>query len=324
MDIFAPYLSEALRHKIEDARACSADWDRQNPEPKLKAEMASSYGPFSGDGAEAQPQKFHIEKARSMKDSSLRVYVALAGGKPPNPWTWRVAALVQRENDRYVVDDVIYVNDSVYSNPKEKPTDRRLSEYLSAGCDGRSWAGPTLPTDPLALVRSLYQQVVAHPPAGIPSGIDWKIFAPFMSKRLLHKIDLFDACAADWDRRHQDPMNPEKAPFGVYESGIFSGGDERTEPRTFQIERTQSEKYGAVRVQVRLTLGTPHTNSWWVWHVSAIVVPESGRTVVDDVIYLKERANDHDYRLLEVLSIGCDGRRWVGYREPKSDKKSKN
>jgi len=49
--------------------------------------------------------------------------------------------------------------------------------------------------------------------------------------------------------------NPREAPFGVYESGIFSGDDERTEPRTFHLERTESEKDGSVRVYVRLTLG---------------------------------------------------------------------
>jgi hypothetical protein len=233
---------------------------------------------------------------------------------------------------------VIYINDPTYEYPEDMPADRRLSEYLSAGCNGPRWIGPSLPNQPEALVRSLYQQVVAHTPGGIPSGVDWKIFAPYMSKTLLHRIDDFNACSAGWFRLHHDPKHPEKAPFGVYESGIFSGANEQTEPRAFNIERTQAEKDGSVRVYVKL--------AWWdaplhkraddrreytsadrpdVWHVAPILVRENGRYVLEDVIYLKDEARqgDVDYRLSEDLSQGCDGPRWVGYREHPDQPKEK-
>ena len=116
-----------------------------------------------------------------------------------------------------------------------------------------------------------------------------------------------------------DPY-PNKAPFGVYESGIFSGGNEQTEPRTFHIKRTVSDKDGSIRVYVGLTLGKPHTESWWAWKVAVILVRENSRLVVEDVIYLKDesRKDDVDYRLSQALSAGCDGPRWVGNRGKKN------
>lgn len=330
MKVFAPYLSKALLRKIDLAKACSDDWDRQNPEPHLKAEMASQFGIFYGERWNAEPRALKIERTQSEKDGSSRVYVDLtSAGSPARRYTWHVAAAVLREDGRYVIDDVIYINDATYDYPEDKPADQRLSEYLAAGCDGPRWIGYSLPNQPEALIHSLYEQVVAHTPGGIPSGIDWKIFAPYMSKTLLHRIDDFNACVADWGRRPQDPRYPQKAPFGVFESGIFSGGDELTGPRTFNIEKTQEEKDGSVRVHVRLT--------WWdapankraddfheyvsadrpiIWQVAPVVVRENGRYVVDDVIYLKDKAlnRDVDWRLSQSLSYGCDGPRWVGYR----------
>ena len=113
-----------------------------------------------------------------------------------------------------------------------------------------------------------------------------------------------------------DPV-PEKAPFGVFESGIFSGDDERTEPRTFHLERTESEKDGSLRVYVRLTLGKARTDSWWAWHVAPILLRENDRLVVDDVIYLKDEKDKSsvDYRLSQRLSYGCDGAHWVGNQQ---------
>ncbi len=315
--IFAPYLSRALLHRIDLAKDCSADWDRENPDPHLKAEMASTYGLFSGAGAKAEPRAFQMAKTRSEKDGSLRVYVTLTWERPPaGPWSWRVAAVVLRENGHYVIDDVIYVNDNIYDKPEERPADRRLSEYLSAGCNGARWAGYGLPNEPVALATSLYQQVVAGPPVGMLSGADWKIFAPYLSKTLMHRIDLNIACGEDWHRQHPEPdLKPP-----VLEMGLFSGSDEETEPRTFHIERTESETDGSFRVYVRLANGTPHTSSWWVWHVAAILVRENGRLMVDDVIYLKNEkdALDVDHRLSESLSDGCDGPRWVGYPDEKA------
>lgn len=167
----------------------------------------------------------------------------------------------------------------------------------------------SLPIEPEALVRSLYTEVVARQPIGIPQGAHLKIFAPYLSKALLHRIDVAVACAADYDRQYPDPNL--KPPFAWLEAGLFSGDDERASPRAFQIENTQSEKDGSFRVYVRLTWGAPPERPE-TWRVAAIVVRENSHLVLDDVIYLKDEGRPVESRLSQYLSYGCDGSHWVG------------
>jgi hypothetical protein len=146
-----------------------------------------------------------------------------------------------------------------------------------------------------------------------------KIFAPYLSKALLHRIDVAVACAADYDRQYPDPNL--KPTFAWLEAGLFSGGDERASPRAFHIERTESEKDGSFRVYVRLTWGEPPERPE-IWRVAAIVVKENSHFVIDDVIYLKDETRQEvDSRLSEVLSAGCDGPRWVGHGDHRNDLK---
>jgi len=310
MKIFAPYLSQGLLHKIDLAKACSADWDRQNPEPHWKVEMAFSHGLLSGESAETEARSFHIERIQFEKDGSAHVYVSLKGDKPStSSRNRRVTVNVVSENGRYVVDDVVYINDAIYDNLKMKPTDRRLSEYFSAGCNGSHWGGYSLPNQPEAFVQSLYQHVVARRPVGIPWGTDWKIFAPYLSRTLLHRIDLAGACGEDWYRQNPDPnLKPE---YGWLELGFFSNGDDEDELRNFQIDRMESEKNGSMHVYVRLTWGWAPEKPW-ISHVAVVLVQENGRWVVDDVIYLKDETQDVEGQLSESLSYGCDGPHWVG------------
>ena len=157
---------------------------------------------------------------------------------------------------------------------------------------------------PEALVRSLYQQVVARHPIGIPEGEDVKIFAPYLSKALLHRIDLASACFEDWNRQYPDPnLKPD---FGWFESGLFSGDDEQALPRDFRIESSESDNDGSFRVYVTLTGEEPPAPKW-TWQVAAIVLRENGHFVVDDVIYRKEGKEGRrlvDSRLSEYLSAG--------------------
>jgi hypothetical protein len=170
---------------------------------------------------------------------------------------------------------------------------------------------PATPSNqPEALVRSLYTEVVAHHPIGIPRDADMKIVAPYLSKALLHRIDVAHACAADYDRQYPDPNL--KPPFAWLEAGLFSGDDEQAEPRAFQIERTKSEDDGSFRVYVRLTWGTPPEKPS-TWRVAAVVVREHDHFILDDVIYLKDQNREAEARLSEYLSAGCDGPHWVGY-----------
>ena len=193
-----------------------------------------------------------------------------------------------------------------------------LTTTLALGQQARQSQQAIVPNQPEALVRSLYQQVVARHPTGIPQDGDMKIFAPFLSKTRLHRIELAIACSRDWDRKHPDPnLKPEVA---WLESGLFSGQDERTEPNAFVIEKTEAENDGSFPVNVKLSGGTPPEKPW-IWQVAAVVVRENGHFVLDDVIYLKDKYNPVDSRLSEVLSAGCDGQRWVGFGNRKGDTK---
>jgi len=74
MKIFAPYLSKALRHGIDIAVACAADFDRSYPEPNLKPPFAwLEAALFSGNDGQASPRGFDIERTQSEKDGYFRV-----------------------------------------------------------------------------------------------------------------------------------------------------------------------------------------------------------------------------------------------------------
>jgi len=133
-DVFAPYLSSALAHRIEVANACLDDWYRQNPDRRAKPPGLEG-GLFTGDDLRAEPQAFHIEKVQAEKDGSIRAYIELRHDEPSESWTWRIAAILVRENDRFVVDDVIYLKD------RPRDVEVRLSQYLLQGCDGTHWVG---------------------------------------------------------------------------------------------------------------------------------------------------------------------------------------
>jgi hypothetical protein len=168
---------------------------------------------------------------------------------------------------------------------------------------------PSAPEQPDVMVRSLYREVVDRHPVGIPGDADMKIFAPYLSESLHHRIDLAVACSADEARQHSDPHS--KPEVAWLEAGLFSGDDEQASPSTFDIERTQEESDGSFRVYVKLTWGSP--SKPWIWRVAVIVIRENGHFVVDDVVYLKDENREVDSRLSEYLSSGCDGGRWVGH-----------
>ncbi len=166
-----------------------------------------------------------------------------------------------------------------------------------------------LPNRPEALVNSLYGQVVVRHPIGVPFGPDMAVFGPYLSKALLNRFDLNNGCFADWYRQHPEPNL--KPAIGIFEDGVFSGGDEKAEPTSFHVERTESGNDGSSRVYVRLALDNP-PNDPWIWYVAAVVIYENGRPVVDDVLYLENEQGDIESRLSEALSSRCNGAHWVG------------
>jgi hypothetical protein len=167
------------------------------------------------------------------------------------------------------------------------------------------------------MVQSLYQKVVARQPLGLPTGDNWAVFGPYLSKALFQRIELDRSCQSDWVRQTQGRM--VKAPFAWGETGLFSGGADLSEPSRFQIEKTERTQDGSVYVYVKLSRGAPHEKPW-NWDVAVRVV-EEGNPVVDDVIYLKCKEVQAEYRLSEILVQGCDGSRWVGYVKQQSQPK---
>ena len=137
MKSLSPYLSASLLNRIADARACGDDWFRLHPQNDTKAPLAwLEFGLFSGADDRSGPQTFQIEKAKSQEDNSIRVNVRLTEGIPPEkPWSWEVAAIVIRENGRFVINDVVFLKD------KDVDTESRLSEILKRGCNGTLWVG---------------------------------------------------------------------------------------------------------------------------------------------------------------------------------------
>jgi hypothetical protein len=183
---------------------------------------------------------------------------------------------------------------------------------------------PSVSTEPGAVVHRLYNEVVARHPVGIPKDADMKILAPYLSKALLHRIDLARGCEDDYYRRH---LNPNLKPqIEWLEFGFFTGGMENAAPGAFHVLATESEKNGSFRVYVELIIiyGLPANPEPSVWYVAPIVVRENGQFVVDDVIFLKNYSTlENEFRLSEVLGAGCNGPRWVGYGKPPNDPSEK-
>jgi len=136
MRSFSPYLSSSLLRRIIQARAWGDDWFRLHPRNEVKAPLAwLEFGLFSGADDRSGPGTFQIERAES-EEGSIRVYVRLTEGTPPEkPWIWEVAAIVIRENGRFVINDVVFLGD------EDVNTESRLSEVLARGCDGSRWVG---------------------------------------------------------------------------------------------------------------------------------------------------------------------------------------
>jgi hypothetical protein len=161
---------------------------------------------------------------------------------------------------------------------------------------------------PVAVVQRLYRQVIARHPLGIPSGENWKVFAPFLSRELIRRITLARSCQNDWLRQNKGQMIKE--PFAWGESGFFSGAEELSEPSSFKIQRTESDQGGSFRVYVKLTESPPNEKPW-SWDVAVQVKMEKRYPVIDDVVYLKGDDVRTEYRLSEILTEGCNGSHWI-------------
>lgn len=164
-------------------------------------------------------------------------------------------------------------------------------------------------SQPAAVVQSLYRQVIARHPLGIPSGENWKVFAPFLSRDLIRRITVARSCQNDWVRQNQGKMIKE--PFAWGETGFFSGAEELSEPSSFQVQKTEANQDGSFRVYVKLT-ESPLNDKPWSWDVAVQVKMQERRPMIDDVAYLKGDDVPTEYRLSKILTEGCNGSHWIG------------
>lgn len=314
----APYLSAKVTHSIDTARSCAADWQRLDPNPAQTARIAGPFGIFFG--GPTRILSFAIQKTEPQPNGTLLVYVTLTADPDSYLAHARIAAIVTFDNQHHpAVDDILYVDDNTWDNEADRPH-HLLTQYLAAGCNGTQWIGHSLPNDPTALAQSLYANVAAHPTSGIPSGEDWKIFAPYLSQSLLHKIDVYDACIADEAHQYAAYKGPPVKLVSLDESGIFSGGDEQEAPRTVQVEKTEPQTDGTIRVAVKL--GLPQYQM--EWPVVDIFAQENGRLVLEDIIFPDEfthkgikdpRPRGPDGYLSRYLAMTpeCNGPHWTGH-----------
>jgi len=184
---------------------------------------------------------------------------------------------------------------------------------------------------PDAVVRELYREVVARKPLGLPEGPDWPALQPFLSKELIRRIDTAQACQDDLFRQMKGVEGMKgsqlKAPLEWGEDGLFSGPYDDARPSEATVGRAEPTGNGSFRVRIRLIwrsddktfspyIQPPPRPISWQWSVCALVTPEDGRYVVDDVLFFKdeEKADPKvvGSRLSHILTIGCDGPRWTG------------
>jgi hypothetical protein len=168
-------------------------------------------------------------------------------------------------------------------------------------------------SQPDAVVESLYRQVIARHPLGIPSGENWKVFGPFLSRDLIHRMTAARSCAKDWARQNQGKII--KGPFAWGETGFFSGFLELSQPSRFDVQKTEANQDGSFRVYVRLTESPPNEKPW-SWDVAPELKMQEKRLVIDDVIFFKGDEVPTEYRLSEILAVeGCNGSHWIGDRQ---------
>ena len=170
---------------------------------------------------------------------------------------------------------------------------------------------PTASADsPEQTVRSLYREVLAHAPSGLLDGPNTRIFAPYLSRSLLRKMRTAGACEQDWFRQNRGQM--VKAPFAWSETGMFTGGNERTYPGSFRIESTRAGKDGSFLILVSFAYRP--ADGPGTWSVVDTLVREDGHFVVNEVTFPKEGTDKADWTLSQMLSEGCAGTAWVGSR----------
>jgi hypothetical protein len=184
--------------------------------------------------------------------------------------------------------------------------------------------------DAEAVVIKLYKQIVLRKPIGIPQKADRQAIWPLLSRDLIKRLDLARECEKDYFLQYPEPkLKPEfdqypepklKPEFDWLEMGLFSGGNEQALPSRVAVRRTMKQKDGSYQVGVKLTYKEtfetygrpPDPKDTFNWDVIAFAIWDGNRFAVNDVLYTKDRPNEAELRLSQLLSHGCKDGKWVG------------
>lgn len=169
---------------------------------------------------------------------------------------------------------------------------------------------------PEGVVTRLYREVVARRPLGIPKGADKAAIWPVLSTPLVRMLDTAQSCENDY--LHQRAGKDGKPEFPWLETGLFSGDNEEGIPSSALVQRVDAHGDGSFWVFVRLTYREsfqtygrkPDPANKFNWRVVAIVRPEAGHLVVDDIVRFDE-SSKKQLRLSQSF-VGCSGSHWVG------------
>jgi hypothetical protein len=137
-----PLLSEDLRQRIEDGEACQADFIRQFPDPPPANPPVPQviYKPPFVDCCiftstpDGTPTSFTLGPTKVLRDGRYQVVVNFFLRDNMGGIKWRDAAIVKRESDRFVIDNVVF-------EPDRKPAGYLPQPFSFQGCQGRRWVG---------------------------------------------------------------------------------------------------------------------------------------------------------------------------------------
>jgi hypothetical protein len=137
-----PLLSDDLYQRIDDAEACQADFIRQFPDPpptNPPTPQVMYKPPFVdccifSNMPDGTPTSFTLGQTKELRDGRYYVVVHFVRKDMLGVIRWRDAAIVKREGDRFVFDNVV-------SDEDRKPADYLPPPVTFDGCKGRRWAG---------------------------------------------------------------------------------------------------------------------------------------------------------------------------------------
>jgi hypothetical protein len=135
MKILSPYLSKSLYKKMSLAETCEKDWELHNHGKAIKAPFAwSEFGLFSGANERISPESYNIDSITKDNDGSFYVVVVFRYRHMDGSGIWHVTDHVILEDGNYVLDDVLF-------NDESQERSSKLTGILSQGCKGSHWVG---------------------------------------------------------------------------------------------------------------------------------------------------------------------------------------